>query len=110
LSKIPAGNTTPAKVTLKLDLNVGADGPPSVSDPASTGAVVSELLERADSSGKSIRLTIGDSAGSENGPLGRTSMDVMRDTGNYHQALKAALTFEAGKGTAGAAESLAKIQ
>ena len=108
ISKIPAGQT--AKVAMKLDLNVGLDGPPSVTDPTGTAATVAELLERADKQGKSIRMTVGDSSGFENGPLGRTSMDIMRDTGNYHYALKAGLQFEAKKGTAGAAEALAKIE
>jgi len=107
ISKIPPGQT--AKVAMKLDLNTGLDGPPSVTDPAGTAATIAELLERADKAGKGIKLTVGDSSGFENGPLGRTSMDIMRDTGNYHYALKAGLEFEAKKGTPGAAESLAKI-
>jgi Domain of unknown function (DUF362) len=107
LSKIPAGGS--ATVAVKLDLNVGADGPPSVSDPAGTNATISELLERADKDGKTLKLTVGDSSGFENGPLGRTSMDVMRDTGNYHHALKAGLTFAAKKGEPGAAEALARL-
>jgi hypothetical protein len=107
LSKIPAGGS--ATVAVKLDLNVGADGPPSVSDPAGTNATISELLERADKDGKKLTLTVGDSSGFENGPLGRTSMDVLHDTGNYHHALKAGLTFAAKKGEPGAAEALAKI-
>src|SRR5262249_3235004 len=36
-----------------------------------------------------------DSNGIENAPVGRTSMDVMRETGNYHAALRAGLEFAA---------------
>src|SRR5207248_1089966 len=60
LDKIPPGAGT-ANVAVKLDLNLGVDGPPSVSDPAATEATLSELLERAKAKGKSIRLTVGDS-------------------------------------------------
>lgn len=108
IDKIPVG-AGPATVALKLDLNLGMDGPPSVTDPTSTAATVAELLERAAAQGKSIRMTVGDSSGGENIPLGRTSMDIMRDTGNYHYTLKAGLEFAAKKGEPGAAQALAKI-
>jgi hypothetical protein len=97
-------------VAVKLDLNLGADGPPSVSDPATTQATLLELLERADRAGKRIVLTVGDSAGGENIPVGRTTMDIMQDTGNYHMALKAGLTFAAKKGSAEAEACLALIR
>lgn len=109
LSKIPPGSP-PKTVAVKLDLNLGADGPPSVSDPTTTGATLSELLERAARDKKEIRLTVGDSAGGENIPLGRKTMDIMRDTGNYHHALKAGLRFAAGRGSAEAQAALAKIE
>ncbi len=108
LDKIPPGAGT-AEVAVKLDLNFGADGPPSVSDPAATKATCLELLERAEAKGKSIHLTVGDSIGGENAPLGRTTPDVERDTGNYAMALKAGLEFAAKKGEPGAAASLAKV-
>jgi hypothetical protein len=94
------------KVALKLDLNLGADGPPSVSDPATTKGTILELLERAEKKGRRITLTVGDSAGGENIPIGRTTMDIMRDTGNYHMALKAGLLFAEKKGSAEATECL----
>ncbi|HET8547993.1 MAG TPA: hypothetical protein VFL57_08315, partial [Bryobacteraceae bacterium] len=84
---------TPANIAIKIELNLGIDGPPSVTDPAVTYAVITELLERSERRGISVRLTVGDSNGIENAPFGRTSLDVMRDTGNYHQALRAALEF-----------------
>src|SRR5205823_7230644 len=43
-------------------------------------------------------------------PLGRTTMDILRDTGNYAFALKAGLQFAAAQGEPGAKESLAKIE
>src|SRR5207244_2791132 len=95
LSKVPAGGARPAEVAVKLDLNFGLEGPPSVSDPAATKATLVELLQRAQADGKSIHLTVGDSAGGENIPLGRTTMDIMRDTGNYAMALKAGLEVAA---------------
>lgn len=97
-------------VALKLDMNLGADGPPSVTDPASTRATVLELLERADKKDKKITLTVGDSSGGENIPIGRLSMDILRDTGAYHMALKGGLEFAASKGDAGAVSALALIQ
>ncbi len=112
LDKIPPGAGTKT-VALKLDLNLGADGPPSVTDPATAGATISELLERAKADGKPIRFTVGDSAGGENIGLGRTTMDIMRDTGNYHHALKAGLKFAAGEGGAEAGPAraaLAKVE
>ena len=108
IDKIPPGAGT-ANVAVKLDLNFGADGPPSVSDPTATKATISELLERAKAQGKSIHLTVGDSAGGENVPLGRTTMDIMRNTGNYHEALKAGLQFAVAQGDPSAKASLDKI-
>jgi hypothetical protein len=108
IDKIPAGSGT-ADVALKLDLNLGIDGPPSVTDPATTAATVAELLERAQKGGKSIRLSVGDSSGGENVAMGRTSMDIMRDTGNYHYALKAGLAHAAAEGDGAAKDALAKI-
>lgn len=108
LDKIPPGAGT-ANVAVKLDLNFGADGPPSVSDPAATKATCLELLQRADAKGKSIHLTVGDSIGGENAPLGRTTPDVEKDTGNYAMALKAGLEFAASKNEPGAKEALVKI-
>jgi hypothetical protein len=108
IDKIPAGAGT-ANVAVKVDLNFGADGPPSVSDPTETGATIAELLERSAAQGKSIHLTVGDSCGGENIPLGRTTMDIMRNTGNYHHALKAGLAFAAKNGDAAAQASLDKI-
>jgi hypothetical protein len=113
LDRVPAA-TQPATVALKIELNLGIDGPPSVTDPAATYAVVSALLQMAAARGRSLRFTVGDSNGIENAPIGRTTLDVMRDTGNYHAALKAALEFasrdsmpEAMRGPARA--SLAKL-
>jgi hypothetical protein len=83
----------PVSIAIKIELNLGIEGPPSVTDPAVTYAVISELLEVGETRGLSLRFTIGDSNGIENAPVGRTSLDVMRDTGNYHAALKAALEF-----------------
>lgn len=108
LDKVPPGAGV-ANVAMKLDLNFGADGPPSVTDPTTTHATLLELLRRAKAQGKQIRFTVGDSSGGENIPLGRTSMDIMRDTGNYHYALKAGLTLAAEEGNAEAKTSLAKI-
>lgn len=79
------------QVAIKLDLNLGIEGPPSVSDPAVTYAVIRELLRLGLARGVTLRFSLGDSNGIENAPVGRTSLDVMRDTGNYHEALKAAL-------------------
>jgi hypothetical protein len=78
---------------VKIDLNMGLEGPPSVSDPPATGAVLLELLERGFARGIQLHFTVGDSCGIENAPVGRTSLDILRDTGNYHYALKAALRF-----------------
>jgi hypothetical protein len=83
----------PVEIAVKIELNLGIEGPPSVTDPAVTYAVISELLELAEARGLSLRFSVGDSNGIENAPLGRTSLDTMRDTGNYHAALKAALEF-----------------
>jgi hypothetical protein len=109
LDKVPPGGP-PKTVAIKLDMNLGADGPPSVSDPAATNATISELLERAKKDGKNIRFTVGDSCGGENIAVGRTTMDIMRDTGNYHHALKAGLAFAAKEGDAAAAAALRKIE
>jgi len=106
--KFPVGATK--TVAVKLDLNLGREGTPSVSDPASTAATLTELLTRAKDKGKHVQLTVGDSSGGENIPLGRTSMDILRDTGNYHFALKAGLAFAAKEGNVDAAASLAKIE
>ncbi len=81
----------PCHVAVKLDLNLGFAGPPSVSDPATTGAVIAELLARARPRGVRLILTVGDSCGIENAPVGRNALDIMRETGNYHHALKAVL-------------------
>jgi hypothetical protein len=83
----------PVNVAVKIELNLGTDGSPSVTDPPVTYAVLAELLELAEGRGLSLRFTVGDSNGIENAPIGRTSLDVMQDTGNYHAALKAALEF-----------------
>jgi len=88
-----SASSTPRRVALKIELNMGLDGPPSVSDPVVTGAVLYELLERGFQRGVTLHFTVGDSCGIENAPVGRTSMDIMRDTGNYHHALKAGLRF-----------------
>jgi hypothetical protein len=96
-------------VALKLDLNLGREGTPSVSDPASTAATISELLERSSAKGKTVHLTVGDSSGGENIPLGRTSMDITKDTGNYHMALKAALEFQSKGGSTLAQSALSKL-
>ncbi|HVY61838.1 MAG TPA: hypothetical protein VHF22_09305, partial [Planctomycetota bacterium] len=109
LDKIPPGGP-PKTVALKVDLNFGADGPPTVTDPTETGAMVAELLERAKAQGKSVKLTVGESAGGENIALGRTTLDIMRDTGSYHYALKSALAFAAKEGNPAAAASLAKVE
>lgn len=107
IDKIPAGATK--TVAVKLDMNLGREGTPSVSDPASTAATVHELLSRADKDGKTLHLNVGDSCGGENIPMGRTTMDIMRDTGNYHMALKAGLEFAVSKGGAGAADAAAAL-
>ncbi len=110
LDKVPPG-TTPKTVALKIDANLGADGPPSVTDPTATGATIAELLDRSKKQGKAIRFTVGDSAGGENIFLGRTSMDIIRDTGNYHHALKAGLAHAArADGSAAARAALAKVE
>jgi hypothetical protein len=98
LDRIPAGHADTKTVAMKLDLNLGADGPPSVSDPTTTQATILELLERAGREGKHLRFVVGDSSGGENIPLGRLSMDILRDTGNYHHALKAGLSFAVARG------------
>jgi hypothetical protein len=84
---------SPTRVAVKLDLNLGVDGPPSVTDPAMTYAVVAELLQAARARGIMLRLMVGDSNGIENAPIGRSTLDSMRDTGHYHAALKAGLEF-----------------
>jgi hypothetical protein len=83
----------PVHVAAKIDLNLGIEGAPSVTDPAATYAVIAELLELGEARGLSLRFTVGDSNGIENAPIGRTTLDIMRETGNYHCALKAALEF-----------------
>jgi hypothetical protein len=109
LARIPVGATK--TVAVKLDMNLGREGTPSVSDPACTAATISELLERSQIEGKTLHLNVGDSSGGENIPLGRTSMDIMQDTGNYHMALKAGLRFAVvhGPDKAAAAAALAKL-
>lgn len=89
----PSGNAV--RVCLKVELNLGIEGPPSVTDPASTYAVIATLLAWGAERGVALQFTVGDSNGIENAPAGRTSLDVLRDTGNYHAALKAALEFAA---------------
>jgi hypothetical protein len=108
LDTVPAG--VPKTVAMKIDLNLGADGPPSVTDPACTYATIKQLLSRADAGGKRIAIVVGDSSGGENIPIGRTTMDIMRDTGNYHFALKAGLEVAVAHGDEGAKASLALIQ
>jgi hypothetical protein len=105
--RFPVGATK--NVAVKLDMNLGREGTPSVSDPASTAATISELLTRSAAKGKHVTLTVGDSSGGENIPLGRTSMDIMKDTGNYHFALKAGLAFAAANGSTSAKTALAKV-
>ena len=83
----------PVNIAVKIELNLGIEGAPSVTDPAATYAVLAELLDLAAARGVAVRFTVGDSNGIENAPVGRTSLDVMRETGNYHAALKAALEF-----------------
>jgi hypothetical protein len=109
LKDIPADGKV-HEVAVKVDLNLGADGEPSVSGPATLHGSLLELLDRADKEGRKILLTVGDSSGGENIPLGRTTMDIMRDTGNYHMALKAGLTFAAKKGSLEAKEALGFIE
>ena len=92
LDRVPRSEK-PLHVAMKIELNMGVEGPPSVSDPATTGAVIGDLLERAHRLGLRINFTCGDSCGIENAPVGRTSLDIMRETGNYHCALKAGLRF-----------------
>ncbi|MBL8222591.1 MAG: hypothetical protein JNL62_25355, partial [Bryobacterales bacterium] len=58
-------------VAVKLDLNLGIEGPPSVSDPAVTYAVIRELLRLAAARGVTMRFSLGDSNGIENAPVGR---------------------------------------
>jgi hypothetical protein len=108
IDKMPNNGGT-ATVALKLDMNLGMDGPPSVTDPTSTAATIHELLERSAAQGKSVRFTVGDSSGGENVAMGRTSMDIMRDTGNYHYTLKAGLEWAAAKNEPGAKDALAKV-
>lgn len=86
-------SATPVNVAAKLDLNLGIEGAPSVTDPAVTYAVLGELLEFGEARGLALHFTVGDSNGIENAPIGRTTLDIMRETGNYHAALKAALEF-----------------
>jgi hypothetical protein len=86
-------NRGPLRVAMKIELNMGIEGPPSVTDPVVTGAVLYELLERAFARDVHLHFTVGDSCGIENAPVGRTSMDIMRETGNFHHALKAGLRF-----------------
>jgi hypothetical protein len=105
--RFPVGATK--NVAVKLDMNLGREGTPSVSDPASTAATITELLTRSAERGKHVTLTVGDSSGGENIPLGRTSMDIMKDTGNYHFALKAGLAFAAENGSVDAKAALLKI-
>mgnify|MGYP001250921714 CR=1 FL=1 len=83
------------RVAVKIELNLGTEGPPSVTDPAVLYAVIRELLKRFAEKKIAVQITVGDSNGIENAPVGRTSLDVMRDTGNYHAALKAGLEFAA---------------
>src|SRR5262249_29310814 len=85
----------PIQIAVKIELNLGIEGPPSVTDPAVTYGTIRELLELLEARGVEARFSVGDSNGIENAPVGRTSMDVMRDTGNYHATLKAALEFGA---------------
>jgi hypothetical protein len=99
----------PYQVALKVELNLGIEGPPSVTDPAATYAVIAELLEEADRRGVRLQFTVGDSNGIENAPIGHTSLDVMRDTGNFHAALKAALEFASKHDAPGAGAALEKL-
>lgn len=109
LSRVPVDGKMHT-VAVKLDLNLGADGPPSVTDPATAGATVADLLQRAKAEGKQIGFTVGDSSGGENVPLGRRSMDIMRDTGNYHHALKAGLQFASEQGSNAAKDALGSLE
>jgi hypothetical protein len=97
-------------VAVKLELNLGIEGAPSVTDPGLTYAVLAELLERAEQRGVKLRFSVGDSNGIENAPIGRTSMAVLRETGNYHMALKAALEYAAARGGARASAALEKLE
>lgn len=93
-----APSEQPVEIAIKLELNLGFEGAPSVSDPAVTYAAIAELLELGRARGLRLHFTVGDSNGIENAPFGRTSMDVLRETGHYHAALKAALEFAGGTG------------
>jgi len=97
----------PRNVALKIELNMGMEGAPSVTDPATTYAVIAELLEASSARGVYLLFTVGDSNGIENAPVGRTTMDIMKDTGNYHAALKAGLEWAADRGTSADARELA---
>jgi hypothetical protein len=99
----------PYEVAVKLDLNLGMEGPPTVSDPAHTFATVVELGERAKAKNLPVHFTVGDSSGVENLAIGVTSLDNAKRTGNYHAALKAGLTLAQENGDPGADAALAKL-
>jgi hypothetical protein len=89
--KIKPGETK--KVTMKLDLNYGIDAEPSVSSYAQTYATLTEMLNRADKRGQALHFVVGDSCGLENAAFGRTTMEIVRDTGQMHAGLQAGLEF-----------------
>jgi hypothetical protein len=97
---------------------MGIDGEPSVSSYAQTYATLNEMLNRADKRGQTLHFVVGDSCGLENAALGRTTMEIIRDTGQMHGALLAGLEFakqkaQASGDTAKVAQidqSLAKIK
>lgn len=104
----PAGR--PLEVAVKIDLNLGMQGPPTVSDPAHTFATIVELGERAKARGMPTHFTVGDSSGAENLGTGVTSLDIAKRTGNYHEALKAGLTLAAGEGDRNATVELDRLK